>query len=150
MKMKHSFLLMIGLALFVAGCAQEESADTAAAADEAVAAAADLAPWETDDSWRDAGFMQYMHMKAEKMDEVNFALADDDLEAAKEPARWLATHDTYAEIQSEWLPYQYAMRDEAQNLVAASDLATARATAERINARCQACHEFIGIEKFDQ
>ncbi len=147
--MNQSSLLMIGLALLVASCAQEEATDSAPATEEAVASAEDLAPWEVDDSWRDSGFMQYMHMKAEKLDEINFALADDDLEAAMEPARWLATHDTYAEIQSEWLPYQYAMRDEAENLVAANDLATARAAAERINSRCQACHEFIGIEKFN-
>ncbi len=141
--------MLIGLALFAVGCAQEDAADSASATGGAVAAAGDLAPWEADDSWRDEGFMRYMHMKAEKMDEVNFALADDDLEAAMEPARWLATHDTYEEIQSEWLPYQYAMRSEAENLVAATDLATARAAAERINERCQACHEFIGIEKFN-
>ncbi len=147
--MKQSFLVTIGLALFLAGCAQEEAAESAIPAEAAVATAENLAPWEADDSWRDSGFMQYMHMKAEKLDEINFALADDDLQAAIGPARWLATHDTYEEIQSEWLPYQYAMRDEAQNLVAANDLTTARAAAERINESCQACHEFIGIEKFN-
>lgn len=154
--------LIVGLGLIVAGCADEGPADSAPAeqaeasmtGDAAMPAtggeteAAALAPWEADDSWRNAGFMQHMHLHADRLDEVNFALADDDLEAAMEPAEWLATHETYEDIQTEWLEYVYRMRSEAEDLVAATDLATARAAAKRINDQCQACHTFLGIATF--
>ena len=148
--MKLGTFLIVGLGFFVAGCAEkEQAAEPAAPEPEGMAAESEeLAPWETDDSWRSAEFIAYMHEKAEKLDEINFALADGDLAATKVPADWLATHETFEDVQGEWLPYQYAMRAEAEAVVAATDIATAKAAAERITARCQACHAAVGIATY--
>lgn len=140
-------IVIAGLGLIVMGCAEREQAVTepADATQSPEATAMPEAPWEIDDSWRNADFMEHMHLHAEKLDELNFSLADGDLEGAMEPARWLSTHDTYTDVQSEWLPYLYAMREEARIIETAPDLATARAASERITVRCQACHAAAGM-----
>jgi len=137
-------ILIVGLAFAVAGCAEEEQV-AAGPATEAPAPEA-AAPWETDDSWRTPGFMQHMHEHAEYLDELNFALDDGDLEAAMVPANWLAGHETYTDVQQEWLPFLYGMRSEAEAVEAATDLGTARAAAARINAKCQACHNSVDMD----
>ncbi|MGI9204860.1 MAG: hypothetical protein ACR2Q3_12675 [Woeseiaceae bacterium] len=96
--------------------------------------------------WQNEAFRQHMHEHAEQLDELNFALADGKLEAAKTPAKWLADHDTEMDVQSDWLPHLYRMRTEAEAVQAAPDLATARAAAQRIVAQCQECHAAVGID----
>ena len=86
-----------------------------------------------------------MHVHAEKLEALNFALADGDLEAAKESANWLSTHDTESEIQSDWLPHLYRMRAEAEAVEAAPDIEMAQAAAQRITVQCQQCHAAVGI-----
>jgi hypothetical protein len=86
-----------------------------------------------------------MHLHADNLDDLNFALADGDLEAAKTSANWLSTHDTDSDVQPDWMPYLYSMRTEAEAVEAAPDLATARTAAERITAQCQECHAAVGI-----
>lgn len=138
-------VLIVGLALLVTGCAEKEQT-VAEPVDEAPAPTDKAAaPSETDDSWRNVEFLEHMHLHAEKLDDVRFALADGDLEAAKTPAYWLSRHDTFDGVQQEWLQYLYAMRSEAEAVQAATDLETARAAAERINAQCQACHAAAGL-----
>ena len=138
-------ILIVGLGLIVSGCAKEEQAAPEATDTAAPATEASAAPWVGDDSWRNAGFMEHMHLHAEKLDELNFALADGDLEAAMTPAEWLATHETYDDVQPDWLPFLYGMRTEAEAVAAATDLATAQVAAQRINAQCQGCHAAVGM-----
>ena len=143
--MRMCTILIFGFCLGMAGCAEKEQA-APEPMDEAAESMAEAAnPWEGDESWRTAAFMKHMHLHAEKLDEINFALADGDLDAAKTPAYWLSKHDTYDDVQQEWLPYLYTMRTEAETVEAASDLATARAAAARINEQCQACHAAVGM-----
>ena len=138
-------ILIVGLGLITAGCAEKDQANPESPGQADMAMPETAAPWEADDSWRNTEFLQHMHVHAEKLDEINFALADGDREAAMAPANWLASHETYAGVQQEWLPYLYGMRSEAEALEAAADLATARAVAQRINAQCQACHAAVGM-----
>ena len=143
--MKPNTILIVGLALIVTACAEKEQAVSEPADEAAMPTPEAAAPWEGDDSWRNAAFLKHMHLHAEKLDELNFALADGNLEAATTPAYWLAKHETYEGVPPEWLPYLYAMRSEAEAVEAAADLATARAAAERINAQCQGCHAAAGL-----
>ena len=136
--MKLHTLLIFVFALAVTGCAKEE-----AAAPEAMAEP-DASSMENP-VWRNAEFIEHMHVHAERLDELNFALADGDLEAAKASANWLSTHDTNTDIQSDWMPFLYAMRTEAQAVEAAPDIETAQAAAQRITAQCQECHVAVGI-----
>ena len=140
--MKWHMILVIGFVLSVTGCAEKEQG----AMDEAQMPASEAAaPAAVNELWQNEAFVAHMHVHAEKLDELNFALADGDLEAAKESANWLATHDTESEIQSDWLPHLYRMRAEAEAVEAAPDIEMAQAAALRITVQCQKCHAAVGI-----
>jgi len=140
--MSIRMILVAAFVLGVTGCAEKEQVSSEpsdeAPATEAVANAGS-------ETWQNASFLRHMHRHASKLDDLNYALADGDLEAAMTPAFWLSRHDTYTDVQSDWLPYLYKMRTEAEAVETATDLATARAAAARINEQCQACHIAVGI-----
>lgn len=143
--MNLRIILLVGFVLSVAGCAEKEQAVIEPVDEAPMSAPDDAAPTAANENWPNEAFLKHMHRHAEKLDELNFALADGDLEAAMTPAYWLSRHDTDTDVQSEWMPYVYAMRTEAEAVEAATDLATARAAAERITAQCQGCHVAAGI-----
>lgn len=143
--MKLHMILVIGFVLGVTACAEKEQVSSEPVAEAQSSATEDAAPWAADESWRNEDFLNHMHLHAEKLDEINFALADGKLAAAVTPASWLATHETFDGVQPEWLPYLYGMRTEAAAVEAAPDLDTARAAAERINTKCQGCHAAAGV-----
>lgn len=138
-------ILFVGFVLSVTGCAEKEQVMSEPVDEAPMAAPEAVAPATGNESWRNDSFLKHMHLHAEKLDDLNFALADGDLEAAMTPAHWLSTHDTDIDVESEWLPYLYGMRTEAEAVETAPDLATARAAAARINAQCQGCHTAAGI-----
>jgi hypothetical protein len=143
--MKLHMILVVGFVLSATGCGEKE---------RVVFEPVDEAPMTTPEAaaltsgneiWRNETFRQHMHLHADNLDDLNFALADGDLEAAKTSANWLSTHDTDSDVQPDWMPYLYSMRTEAEAVEAAPDLATARTAAERITAQCQECHAAVGI-----
>jgi len=140
--MKWHMILVIGFVLSVTGCAEKEQGSM----DEAQMPASEAAlPTAVDEVWQNEAFVAHMHLHAEALDDLNFALADGDLEAAKASANWLSTHDTESEIQSDWLPHLYRMRAEAEAVEAAPDIEMAQAAALRITVQCQQCHAAVGI-----
>lgn len=141
--MKLHMILVAGFILAATGCAEKEQAMPEALDEAAMPEAVALTA--ASEIWQNESFREHMHLHAEKLDDLNFALADGDLDAAKTSANWLSTHDTDTDIQSDWLPYLYAMRTEAAAVEAAPNIATARAAAERITTQCQECHVAIGI-----
>ena len=149
--MKLHSLLIVGLALCITGCAEkkEPAPEPAAkpAPEPAAAAPAEPAaemPTEEEIA-RDKAFIDHMHAHAEQLDNLNFALADDDLDAAMTAAYWLSGHQEVTGINDEWRPFLEGMRKAAQSVEEASDLASARAAAERINDNCQGCHDAAGV-----
>lgn len=136
--MKLHVVMIVGLVLGIAACAEKEEAPAEAAS----APAPDPVAIEV---WRNESFVEHMHLHAEKLDELNFALADGDLAAARTSADWLSTHDTDSDIQADWMPHLYRMRTEAEAVKAAPDIDTAQAAAMRITAQCQECHAAVGI-----
>ena len=143
--MKLHMILVIGFVLTATGCAEKEQV-LPEPVDEATVTAPDaVAITAGNEIWRNDSFREHMHLHAEKLDDLNYALADGDLEAAKTPANWLAGHDTHNDVQSDWLPHLYRLRTEAAAVESAPDLATARAAADRISAQCQECHDAVGI-----
>ena len=139
--MKLHVILLVGFIVGLAGCAESEQPPAEPVAE---------APAETPEAsapsvWRDAEFIAYMHQNAENLDELNFALADGDLETAKARADWLAKRDTAAGIETDWLPHLYRMRLEAEAVVAAEDIESARDAAMRITGQCQECHAEAGV-----
>ena len=140
--MRLRTIMVLGLVLGVAACVNKEQDSSSAAGDAATGIASATA---VDEVWQDESFIAHMHLHAEKLDDLNFALADDDLEAAKAAAEWLATHDTDSNIRSDWMPHLYRMRTEAEAVVAAPDIASAGSAAQRITVQCQECHRAAGI-----
>jgi hypothetical protein len=144
--MRLHVLLIVGFALSVTGCAEKQQAAPEPVDEVGITAPEAAAPAAENEKWRNDAFLAHMHLHAEKLDELNYALSDGNLDAAMKPAYWLSRHDTVSDdIQSDWLPYLYGMRTDAQAVEDAPDLATARAAAERITAQCQGCHAATGV-----
>jgi hypothetical protein len=147
--MKYPTLLIALFALSIAGCAKEEQApvEQVEEAEEAQAtpAAVETPPVE-EMGWRNEAFLEHMHAHAEKLDELNFALADGNLEGAMTPAYWLSQHDAPDGIPEDLQSYVTGIRAAASSVEEANDLETARAEAQRINEECQGCHDATGIE----
>lgn len=142
--MKLQSLLIFGLALCVTACAEKkESAPEPAAEPTPEPQAASPAPIEQ--SSRDEAFIDHMHAHAEQLDNLNFALADDDLPGALTAAYWLSGHQEVTGIQEEWRPFLEGMREAAQAIEEANDIDEARVAAERINENCQGCHDAAGV-----
>lgn len=93
----------------------------------------------------DEAFIEHMHMHAEQLDELMFALADEDLEAARTPAYWLSRHETVQGIPDEWQQFVVGVRRAALQVEQANDLDTARAAGETLSSRCQDCHAAAGV-----
>lgn len=142
--MRSHVFAILGCAMWIAGCA-EKAPETPAQAEGAMATepAGELA---ANKSVGDEAFLRHMHWHAEKLDELNFALADGDLEGAGTPAYWLSRHDQVAGMPAELQPFLKGMRSAALDVEAAQDLDTARAAAEKINEQCQGCHTATGVE----
>lgn len=139
--MKLSTLLALGLALIAVGCAEKEKEE--AVPDEAPVAEAPSAEMPGP---LDQAFLAHMHKHAEQLDALNFALADEDLEAARTPAYWLSRHESVDGVDADLNEFLYGMRIAAEAVEVAPDLETARAAAAQINAACQGCHDAAGVE----
>lgn len=142
--MKLHALLIVGLAMCVMGCAEKKEPEPAVAPQAAEPAPAEP-PAVEEERVRDAEFIDHMHAHAEQLDNLNFALADDDLEGAMTAAYWLSGHQEVSGLEEEWQPYLTGMRKAAQDVEEATDLEAARAAAERINEQCQGCHAAAGV-----
>ena len=142
--MKLHVLLIAGLALGIAGCSKKEQT-VVEAVDEAPAPVAEAAPVENP-AWQNDAFMEHMHAHAEKLDDLNFALADGDFDAAMTPAYWLSRHDEVGGVPSDLRSYVTGIRTAASSVEEANDLETARNEAERITEECQGCHAATGID----
>jgi cytochrome c556 len=127
--MKSLILWIAGIVLCMAGCVTKEPAMV------------------NGEGPHTEAFIEHMHAHAERIDDLNYALADDDLVRAAIPAYWLSWHPTMDEgIPPDWQPFVDGMRKAARDVEAAPDLETARAASKRVNAQCQACHAYAKIE----
>ena len=140
------------LASCLIACGKQPPADEApveTAADEPVATAesAPMEPAATEPAMPvfDQEFLDHMHAHAERVDEINYALDDGNLDEAKAAARWLSEHKTVEGIPEEWQKYVNNVREAASRVEGAVDLDSARVAAEAIAPQCQSCHAAAGI-----
>ena len=143
--MKLHTLLIVGFALSMTGCAEKDQA-LPEAVDEVQSPppAAEASPAKKGE-WQDDAFLKHMHRHADELDNLNLALADGDLDAAKTSANWLSRHDGVSGIPPEWQLYLINMREAADAVAEATSLEAARLPAERITENCQGCHIAAGI-----
>lgn len=144
-------LLIAGIAVGAVGCAEKEQAapDPGKEMEEAAPAVTEMVEPEAvapqAEDWRTTALLDHMHAHAEQLDDLNFALADGDLERAMTPAYWLSRHKTMTGLPSELQPFVDGMREAALAVEEADDLETARAGAEKIAVQCQGCHTAVGV-----
>jgi hypothetical protein len=151
--MKLHMLLVIGFAAGIVGCAEKEQAvpgqgSEMEAATPAVTEAPAVEPEATaaqTKDWINSAFMDHMHVHAEQLDDLNFALADGNLEGAVMPAYWLSRHKTVGGLPSDLQPFVTRMREAARAVEEADDLVAAGAAAQEISAQCQGCHAAVGV-----
>ncbi len=139
--MKPHALWIAAIALSLSACGERQQAETpqAQTSPAAETTAKDLRA-EVDEA-----FIEHMHMHAEQLDDLMFALADEDLEASRTPAYWLSRHETVKGIPDEWQQYVIEVRRAALEVEQAEDLESARAAGEKLSARCQDCHAAAGV-----
>ena len=89
---------------------------------------------------------RHMHAHASQLTRLNAALAAGDLEAAGTPAHWLSRHERIPDLPDGWGLYLSRMRSEAKLIDETSDLAAARAAAQRLADACRGCHYSNGLE----
>ena len=148
--MKLHVLLIVGFALSVMGCEQQEQAapeqtdDAQASAPAAEAIPAEV-PATENKSYQYDGFLKHMHTHADQIDSINIALSDGDVDAARKPAAWLSRHDPASGIPADWQPYLDGMREAARAVESAPDLETATAASKGVTEQCQGCHAAAGI-----
>lgn len=143
----HAFLIT-AITLSLAACGEQEQPEAQQA--ESAEPTTPVVEAETPETAApaaevDQAFIDHMHAHAEQLDELMFALADDDLEGAMTPAYWLSRHQTVGGIPVEWQDHIVGMRKAALEVGAATDLESARAAAERISESCQGCHTAAGV-----
>ena len=139
--MKFHTLLITAIALCLAACSRQEPAEPQPPVNDQTAE-------ETKPQF-DEAFIGHMHEHAAKLDDLMFALADDDLMGAATPAYWLSQHETVTGVPGEWQNYITSMRNAAYEVETANDLETARLAAEEISAQCQACHTAAGVSALE-
>lgn len=138
--MKIHTLWITAIALCMAACSKQEPVEPQPPGNDQAAAPAEEAKAKFDES-----FVSHMHDHAAKLDDLMFALADGDLEAASTPAYWLSQHENVDGVPDEWRAYITGMRNAAYEVETATDLETARVAAEEISVQCQACHAAAGV-----
>jgi len=142
--MRIHALWTTAIILGLSGCGDRGAPEAQPAASPTTDAAAE-APAAAPSAEVDQAFLDHMHAHADQLDELMFALADDDLDGALTPAYWLSRHDSVEGIPEEWQQYVTGMRVAAAAVGEARDLETARAAAEKITEQCQACHAAAGV-----
>lgn len=144
--MKVHSLFILSCAVCLAACSKQEPVEPA----QPEAGSSDAPVQEmAGEPLFDQAFIDHMHAHAEQLDELMFALSDDDLDGALTPAFWLSRHDTVTGVPEEWQQYITRMREAASAVESAADLDAARMAAEEISAQCQACHAAAGVNMQD-
>jgi hypothetical protein len=144
--MKSNILWLASFALVLAACGKQEPADPQQP-DATAAPAASVADEPAPAPIFGEELTAHMHMHADQLDELMFALADGDLVGAMTPAYWLSRHDDVEGIPEEWQQHVTGMREAALKVESTNDLETARAAAEEISTHCQACHAAAGVDQ---
>ena len=136
-------LFTITLTMSLAACSKQEPAAPKQPAGDETAAPAEQAAPEVSEARQ--ALINHMHLHAEQLDDLMFALADGDLEGARTPAYWLSRHDAVEGLSEDLQIFVTNMREAAFTVEEATDLETARAAAEKISAECQGCHDATGV-----
>jgi len=91
------------------------------------------------------GFAEHMHGHLEQISAVKAAVIAGDLEAAREPATWLAEHQEPPGMPDAWAPYVNDMRMQASVAASAENIETVAVAVSEIARSCGSCHAATGF-----
>jgi hypothetical protein len=88
----------------------------------------------------------HMHEHLTRITTIKSFIIIDDLNGVREPATWLAEHDSVPGLPSNFAPYVELMRVYARQVVAASDVKSAAESVSRMARTCGNCHLVNDVE----
>jgi mono/diheme cytochrome c family protein len=95
---------------------------------------------------RDGALAAHMHEHWERISEIQAALIRGDLDAVREPARYLAEHPTPASLPGQWEEHVSAMREAAKAVTRAQDFSAAASGTALMGAACGDCHTAVAVD----
>lgn len=91
-----------------------------------------------------AAFAEHMKEHFNQALQVREAIIDGNLEAAVEPAKWLANHEKQKILPTSWTPHLEEMRAAANTIATAKEVEAAGAAMGKLGDSCGACHKAVG------
>ena len=135
------FIVIAAIAFGVSACKQKEEQQTESKPGPTTKAPTKPVAAKPTDS-PPKSLKGHMRDHFQKVRDVQIAVVHNDLDAAKQAAKWIAEHKGHDSIE-EWYGHIEVMRDAATNLQAADDIPTAAKLAATLAGQCASCHESL-------
>lgn len=90
--------------------------------------------------------VRHMHEHVDSVDDIRSAVIAGNLNAVRDPARWLATHEVVAGLPGEWEQFVTAMRSHATRIAGAQSLVAAANATGNLALTCAACHRANNVQ----
>ena len=83
----------------------------------------------------------HMHEHLGRITTIKTSIIMGDLDSVREPAKWIAEHESVSGLPENYQPYVESMRQNAREVVAASDLQSAATAVSNMAITCANCHQ---------
>lgn len=93
----------------------------------------------------DSTVADHMHEHLTRISTIKSAIVAGRLEDVREPATWLADHETAAGLSAEFESYVIQMRSYARHVIEAQDLVSAAESVSNMAKTCGNCHLVNGV-----
>jgi len=87
-----------------------------------------------------------MHEYLGRISTIKSSIIAGRLEGVRDPAIWIADHETTAGLPADFEPFIAQMKTHARHVIEAKDLISAAESVSKMAKTCGACHEVNGIE----
>ena len=95
---------------------------------------------------RESEVGDHMHEHLGRISAIKSFIIMGDLDGVREPAKWLAEHNSVAGLPDNYQPYVDSMRSHARDVLVAPDLKTAAMAVSEIAITCSNCHQANEVE----
>jgi cytochrome c553 len=100
---------------------------------------------DTAESQQEKPLEEHMLANYQRVSSIHSAVIQGELSKVHEHARWIMNQPPSKELDGDWLPYQEALRSDAESLSKAADLGAAAIAASAMGRACGDCHDSVGI-----
>ena len=88
----------------------------------------------------------HMHQHLARISSIKSSIIAGDLEAVREPATWLAEHETIPGLPEDWQSFIDQMREYARQVAKARNLTVAAESVSEMARTCGTCHLVNGLD----